>query len=105
MFEGCLRVGLNNSRIRISFVWNGQDIGGFSTNLDNLLSGSAGVNLNIPCVPNASLALRVKSNRRRPNGRQRFCLNALARGPLRTLLNRDLCFDINGNAITTASGR
>lgn len=101
-----MRVKLKDSRIRISFVWNGQDIGGFSTNLDNLLpTGTAGVNLNIPCVPNASLALRVKNSRRRSSGRQRLCLNAFARGPLRTLLNRDLCFDINGNSITTAAGR
>lgn len=97
-YLGCLRVTYKNNRIRVSAVYNDVDLGGFSTALP--IPANTGVTLQIPCIPRASLQLRARNRRSRKN-RRRFCIDAKARGPRRVLFNRDFCFDVNGNALTT----
>ncbi|GLV34513.1 hypothetical protein CBL_09761 [Carabus blaptoides fortunei] len=79
--EGCLRLTLNGNRVRISFVLNGNDLGGFSIQTSGPIR-SPGLTVRIPCLPGASLSVR-------------------ARTLIRTLFDNNFCFDINGNSLQT----
>lgn len=94
---GCLRLTLNDNSVRISFVLNGQDLGGFSIQTSGPIR-SKSVTIRIPCLPGASLSLIVRNERTTSSGR-RFCLNVLARTLFRTLYDNNFCFDVNGNSL------